>query len=275
MNEPAHRVRTPHRVSATVLSTELQALVARAVPRRGLSTAERDEIARELSAHFEDGLRGGRSSAVLAQTFGDADVAATLIARARRRSRHPALRAAQLTLRAAVALFAATYAFSAWRLHSAQPQVAWTSAAVEIGDGRSVPQIDGLRRTSADLMRRVYSDDGAGGGRVSASGLRLLQALHGKTNPGLTARILEPLFFMAPASRTDAERELPRIIAAAERRVVAGRADSPAAALREELMVRSRSFAWSLRHYPVAAIVLHLSRESQVQDASARSGKPS
>lgn len=268
MTEPSHRGGRPHRVSTTVLPAELQALVARAVPRRGLSRAVREEIARELSAHLEDGVRGGQTSAALAQTFGDPDVAAVLIGRARRRLRHPALRAAQLTLRVAVALFAATYAFSAWRLHSVQPQITGAGAAFEFRAGQ---QVDGLRPASADLLRRVYSDDGAGDGRVSAPGLRHLQGLLGKSEPAMAARILEPLFFVAPASRADAERELARLMDAAERRVAAGMAPSPAVALQTELAARSRSLVWSLRHYPVAAIVLFLSRTSRARNADARS----
>ncbi len=52
----------------------------------GLSKARRLEVLRELIAHFEDGMRAGRSAPELLAGFGDTALAARMIARARRRA---------------------------------------------------------------------------------------------------------------------------------------------------------------------------------------------
>jgi len=55
-----------------------------------------------------------------------------------------------------------------------------------------------------DLLDHVYATDG----RLTADGLRLLQAMHGKTHPSLMSKVLEPAYFVRPASREEVEADL-------------------------------------------------------------------
>ena len=74
-------------VAAADLPLELAELVACVVRRTRLWRGERVDVARELVAHFQDGLEAGRTSQQLVQSFGDPRQAARLIRRAKRRSR--------------------------------------------------------------------------------------------------------------------------------------------------------------------------------------------
>src|SRR4051812_46721261 len=69
------------------LPSEIGDAVRQVVRRTRLWRREKVEIATELVAHFQDGLAAGRSADDLLQTFGDRDVAARLIRRAKRRAR--------------------------------------------------------------------------------------------------------------------------------------------------------------------------------------------
>ena len=74
-----------------VAKEELPAPIAetiyRVVGRLGLWRREKSEVARELIAHFQDGLGGGASVEQLVERFGDPSTAARLIRRAKRRCR--------------------------------------------------------------------------------------------------------------------------------------------------------------------------------------------
>ncbi|MEQ9400553.1 MAG: ADOP family duplicated permease [Longimicrobiales bacterium] len=67
------------------LPPRLQHLIDEVVEATGLELPDRHDVARELAAHFEDGLAAGRSEEELVQRFGDPTEAAREIARARRR----------------------------------------------------------------------------------------------------------------------------------------------------------------------------------------------
>ncbi len=69
-----------------------------------------------------------------------------------------------------------------------------------------------IRAAFDDLFERMYTDDGQGSGRLTGGGLRLLQGLVGKRDPGLGALLLEPAFFALPASRAEVEREVSRLL---------------------------------------------------------------
>lgn len=250
--------------SADTLPRELEDLVRRATDRRELTAAERMEIERELTAHFEDGLRAGVSGADLVSAFGDVDLAATLMVRARRRCRHSIRRRAGVVARTAALLVVLAYGFSAWRLHATEPAFvpSRTTYAFLVRSAPVAGQnagMGGIRQASGLLLNALYSDDGAGEGRLSAAGLRVIQTLLGKADPGVASRLLEPVLFVHPVSRAEAARELTGILDAAERRVAAREAATASLAVTQELAIRSRSIVWSIRHLPVAAIALVLS----------------
>ncbi len=97
--------------------------VAESVAASRLTRREADEVARELSAHFEDGLARGRALDDLLREFGDPALAGPLIGASVRRRR----RAGRHTVRLAeafTALVLAAYLVSFARLHARAPEAA-------------------------------------------------------------------------------------------------------------------------------------------------------
>lgn len=76
-------------VRGSGLPTALQNAVLAVSGKLRLNAAERADVARELCAHFRDGLEAGASEGELIARFGDAKSAAMLISRAKRRQRGP------------------------------------------------------------------------------------------------------------------------------------------------------------------------------------------
>jgi len=91
-------------IAGAGLPTELAGLVERVVKGSRLWPAESAEVARELCAHFAEGLEAGETPEALAREFGDAARAAGLIRRARRRLRPLWWRAARRTVHGCMAL---------------------------------------------------------------------------------------------------------------------------------------------------------------------------
>ncbi|MGH9368135.1 MAG: hypothetical protein ACRD3M_10725 [Thermoanaerobaculia bacterium] len=97
--------------------------VARSLDTALLRRREEDEVARELSAHFEDGLRNGRALEQLLHDFGDPALAGPLIGRGVRRRRgsgRQALRLAELFGLLVLAVYLVSFA----RLHAGSPEAA-------------------------------------------------------------------------------------------------------------------------------------------------------
>ncbi len=80
------RLNLPRLVHNAGLPTPLADLVEYTARRTRLSRLERVDVAEELIAHFQDGLEAGRSAEALRDDFGDANQAARLIRRAKRRN---------------------------------------------------------------------------------------------------------------------------------------------------------------------------------------------
>ncbi len=109
------------------LPERLGALVLAVTGKCRLWASERADIARELCAHFRDGLEAGASSDDLAATFGDPARAAKLITAARKRLRPLWWRASRASLRAAGAFLLVcivTYAVLAARFYVGSPNIA-------------------------------------------------------------------------------------------------------------------------------------------------------
>lgn len=117
--------RLARRLSREGLPAPAAAAVVRSVAGARLRGEEGDEVARELAAHFRDGLDRGRSLEELLELFGDPAVAAPLIGRGARRRRSPVFRAMQPAVRLAglfsLLVFAA-YLVSFASLHTGEPQ---------------------------------------------------------------------------------------------------------------------------------------------------------
>jgi putative ABC transport system permease protein len=71
-------------MSAPELPGEIESLIALVLDSAGLSLGERNEVERDLRAHFEDGLDAGVDAKTLVRRFGDPEEAGARIARSRR-----------------------------------------------------------------------------------------------------------------------------------------------------------------------------------------------
>ncbi|MBM4109498.1 MAG: hypothetical protein FJ255_11945 [Phycisphaerae bacterium] len=121
------RHRWPEMIDASDLPPTLRELASQVVARTRLWPGEREDVARELCAHFADGLCLGRSADDLARSFGDPGAAARMIRRAKRRSRPLAwilwVRAWQ-ALGCVLALLLAVYVVLLARFAAGEPTVA-------------------------------------------------------------------------------------------------------------------------------------------------------
>jgi hypothetical protein len=108
-----------------VLSPRLTDLIADIAGRRGLWASEREDIRREMEAHFRDGLRSGISEDDLLDSFGDPRRAAKLIVRGKQSAR-PLLWKLSHQIRTAIGLtfvmLCVLYTWSAIRLYTIQPR---------------------------------------------------------------------------------------------------------------------------------------------------------
>lgn len=120
----AERVDVRAAVRAYALPEPLERLVLDVVRRTRLWKREKVDVARELSAHFRDGLDSGTAPETLARDFGDPAKAAGLIRRATRRKRstayHIAARAGQGAL-AILGVAVVVHAGLAMRFYAGSP----------------------------------------------------------------------------------------------------------------------------------------------------------
>lgn len=114
-------------IDAAGLPEPARSLVERVVMRTRLRRSERREVARELCAHFADGIAAGRDPAALVADFGDPSAAARLIRRAMIRKRswiHRATAWAGRGLAAAAGLALVATTIFAIRYWSGEPTIA-------------------------------------------------------------------------------------------------------------------------------------------------------
>jgi hypothetical protein len=124
------------------LPTTLADVVVHVAKRTRLNRLEKSDVARELAAHFRDGLDAGRAPDELIREFGDADAAAKLIRRGKKRSRNLAhkvwvrgWKAIGLT----VLLMVTLYTLHAVRFHMGEPTVSTDYLAKVNAPAKAVP----------------------------------------------------------------------------------------------------------------------------------------
>ncbi len=145
------------RAAVADLPGPLADLVARVVRRSRLWRLEKADLARELSAHFADGLDAGRSPEDLAASFGDPRRAARLVRRAKRRARPLACRAFIHAFQGFGALLvglALVYAVLAWRYHTGEPNIARNYTAEYNARIEQIPETD----RAWDLYMEAYAE---------------------------------------------------------------------------------------------------------------------
>ncbi len=123
---PAVRVGWREIVEAAGLPAVLAGRVSRVVHATRLWSREKVQVARELVAHFQDGLEAGRGQSELLDSFGDERQVASLIRRAKLRDR-PAIwkltHASACALQIVFALVVLVYAVQALRVYGRSPNV--------------------------------------------------------------------------------------------------------------------------------------------------------
>lgn len=123
---PAVRVGWREIIEAAGLPAVLAGRVSRVVHATRLWSREKVQVARELVAHFQDGLEAGRGESELLDSFGDERQVASLIRRAKLRNR-PAIwkltHASTRVLQFVFALVVLVYAVQALRLYGRSPNV--------------------------------------------------------------------------------------------------------------------------------------------------------
>jgi len=102
----------------SALPLQLQESIRKTVRLTRLRWREKQDVARELIAHFRDGLEAGQTSDSMIRQFGDITVAAKLIRRARKRNRSIYYRTTVKTLRYGALLAAVTYTLLLVRFYS-------------------------------------------------------------------------------------------------------------------------------------------------------------
>ncbi len=129
-------------IAAAGLPAPLAGLIYTVVRRTRLWRSEKSDVARELIAHFADGLAAGRSAEELAKDFGSPQQAARLIRKAKLRNRSmwwQCLRIVTRLLLVVLTLSLVSYSILAARFYLGRPQLAhnyWH----EINAARQVPE---------------------------------------------------------------------------------------------------------------------------------------
>ncbi|HLO40860.1 MAG TPA: hypothetical protein VK176_07540 [Phycisphaerales bacterium] len=167
MNGPGasvHTVRKPVHtdfnavISVAGLPDPVAGVVRETIVRARLWRAERADVARELCAHFADGLSAGATAEELIADFGDVRRASSLIRAAKRRGRPVWYRAWRLALRAAattVALTIAAYLFFAARVLVSSPNIAHNYSEELNARTRGIPESERAWPLYLEVIRRT------------------------------------------------------------------------------------------------------------------------
>lgn len=139
------RRRVDQVIAESSLPEPTRALVRRVVKQTRLWRREQADVARELVAHFEDGLASGAMPIDLEVSFGDARHAARLIRRAKIRQRglawHSYYRFAQ-ALGCLIVVFLLSYLYLGVRVWTTKPRIAHDYLTVLNAEASAVPDSD-------------------------------------------------------------------------------------------------------------------------------------
>jgi hypothetical protein len=151
-----HNISPDAIIAQAALPPVLASLVLTVIKRARLWPSERTDVARELSAHFADGLAAGASAEKLVQDFGDPRKAAALIRSSKRRSRPIWYRGLHHASRAVIATFflaIAIYAILLLRVTLVRPNIARNFSAEYNARIAAIPVYD---RAWPLYIRAIY-----------------------------------------------------------------------------------------------------------------------
>jgi hypothetical protein len=123
------------------LPTEIKAAISQVVKGTRLWKIERVDVAQELVGHFEDGLEAGATVQQLLASFGDFDVAARLIRRAKKRGRPLAWHVWHYGWLSLAALFL-VYLFAGLYMMTGRPTIKTDYLAIVNERALSVPEAE-------------------------------------------------------------------------------------------------------------------------------------
>lgn len=161
----SRRLQARDLVDQSVLPAVVRDIIVTVVGRTRLRRSERFEIARELIAHFEDGLAAGREPGELIASFGDPRQAAVLIRRARKRQRPLIWWAWRRTWQGAAALFGLLLLLLTWsyiRMVSVSPTISRDYLAEMNARALAVPQDQRAWPLVREAMLAINADRTAG-----------------------------------------------------------------------------------------------------------------
>lgn len=148
-------------VDQSTLPAVVRDIIVTVVGRTRLRRSERFEIARELIAHFEDGLAAGREPGELIASFGDPRQAAVLIRRARKRQRPLIWWAWRRAWQGAAALFGLVLLLLTWsyiRMVSVSPTISRDYLAEMNARAIAVPQDERAWPLVREAMLAINAD---------------------------------------------------------------------------------------------------------------------
>jgi hypothetical protein len=187
-------------IAAADLPQPMAGLIYAVVRRTRLWRAERIDVARELAAHFADGLAAGRTPQQLIETFGSPEPAAALIRKAKRRGRPLYWQAWWYVSRSLLVLLAVSlvgYGVLSARFYLSAPRIShnyWH----EINNARRVPEAQRAWPLYRQAIFTLGRDDS------SVIGDLTFTPSDGKNWPRLVAaleRQQEPIKLVREASR--------------------------------------------------------------------------
>jgi hypothetical protein len=148
-------------IAAAGLPQPISALVYAVVRRTRLWRSEKLDVARELAAHFADGLSAGRSAEQLIDAFGPAEQAARLIRKAKRRGRPRAWQMWWYISRGFLVFLGVglvVYISMAARFYLSSPQIA-RNFCQEINTARRVEEADRAWPLYREAAFKLGKDD--------------------------------------------------------------------------------------------------------------------
>ncbi len=146
-------------IECSELPDSLRQLATKVVRSTRLWRFERADVARELCAHFSDGVKAGATPEELATSFGDSKSAAKLITRAKRRTRPLPWRITMRALKfvgAFVVLAILIYSFEFIRFNTRSPNIARNYIAETNAKIEAIPEQDRAWPLYRKAILRLY-----------------------------------------------------------------------------------------------------------------------
>jgi len=112
-------------------------------------------------------------------------------------------------------------------------------------------RLEGVRATFLDLLDRMYTRGDNGDGHLTSAGIELMRTVKNWHQPTFTDRLMEPVWYAFPASRSDVATRFESLVLRAER----GPRSSGDATIMDALVPMAQSMSICLR-FPALSVAL-------------------